>query len=104
MAKLTLEDVARYTEEMDLSEILENQDMQDYTNELQEVGIDVLKSLSKKEMAVAISIMQAAFTSQLVEDNPMIAFMVMSQTTDFTMAMGQALKIAIGVVLSEGWR
>ena len=104
MAKLSLEDVARYTEEMDVQDILQNQDMKDYTNEIQDVGLDVLKSLSSKEIAVATSIMQAAFTSQMIEDNSMLALMCLSQAEDFSLAMAQSLKVAIGIVLSEGWR
>lgn len=104
MAKLTLEDVARYAKTMETKDILQNKDMLDYTEELQRVGIDVISSLSTDELSVAVSIMEAAFTSQMIEDNPMLAFVLLDKSKEFGIAMGQALKVAIGVVLSEGWR
>jgi hypothetical protein len=104
MAKLSLKDVAELSDNLEREELISNTDMQEYIVEMQEVGAEVLKQLSGDELAVAISFMQAMFSYQLIEDNPMLAMVFLSKPESTSVAMMQALKFAVGISLSEDWR
>jgi len=105
MAKLSLKDIAALAEDRNkMSDLPNNPDMQDYVNEMQEVGMEVFKNLSEEELAVVVSFMQAMFSYQLTLDEPMLAMMFLGKIKETSLPMAQALKFAVGVVLSEDWR
>ena len=104
MAKLSLKDVVRTMDNKDPKDVVDDVDMQDYVQEMQDVGIEVLKGLSGQELAAVISFMQSMFCMQLMNDNPLLALAFLKDSDDMSIAMGQALKVAIGIALSEEWR
>lgn len=104
MAKLSLKDVARLTDDLRGEDLITNPDMNDYVMEMQEVGGNVLKNLSSEELAVAVSFMEAMFTYTLLQKNPMLFMMVTNDLSSIGLAMTQALKFVVGISLSEDWR
>ena len=104
MAKFSLKDVVWTMDNKEQKDVIDDVDIQNYVQEMQDVGIEVLKSLSHQELAAVISFMQSMFCMQLMSDNPLLAFAFIKNSDDISIAMGQALKVAIGIILSEEWR
>ena len=104
MAKLCLKDVARYTEEKSNEDLIGDPDMQQYVDEMQTVGQSIIKNLPDEELAVVVSFMQAMFSYQLMNSNPMLGMIFISNTKETGIAMAKSLMFAIGVMLSEDWR
>lgn len=106
MTDLTLKRIAeRYSDTESLKEIYSDSEMTEYIDQMQDVGIDIMRKMSETELAVAISFMQAMFTQALMNNGDIMkAMMLMSDDESFSTAMGQAFKFAIGMAITEEWR
>lgn len=100
----TLKEAARVLESTDALQFAENEEMNDYIGHLQNVGGEILQSISMDEIRAASALMEAIVGANLLMSGDIMTAMVLMNSKEFSIAMVHVLKVAIGLAVSEEWR